>query len=493
MDSQIVWQVASMLIYLIAMVVIGFVAQSRTKNLDDYMLAGRGLPPFVSALSAGASDMSGWLLMGLPGALYLNGLVELWIAIGLTVGAWLNWTFVAPRLRSYTEIFNDSITIPSFLGARLGDRYLIRLVAGVLILIFFTLYVSSGMVAGGTFFEASFGMSYLTGMLVVSAVTVLYTLVGGFLAVAWTDVVQGCMMVTALVAVPVMGIIHVGGPGAMVAEIQSLDPDLLSMVHGATVFGVISAVSWGLGYFGQPHILVRFMALKTPQEARAGRRIGITWMVISCLGAAATALVGIAIYHHDTGQLADPEGVFIALGQLLFHPLMAGFMLAAILAAIMSTISSQLLVTSSALVEDIYLAFAHRKISARAGLWLGRAGVIVVSLVAAALAVQRSDTILGLVAFAWAGFGAGFGPTILLALFWKRLTRWGAISGMIAGAITVFAWHEASGGIFDLYEILPGFLVNLGVAWGVSRATPAPSTKITDEFSEAAAMASYQA
>lgn len=488
MQPDLLWQAASMLTYLFAMVVIGFVAQSRTRSLGDYMLGGRGLGPFVAALSAGASDMSGWLLMGLPGALYLGGVVELWIAIGLTIGAWLNWRFVAPRLRAYTELASDSITLPSYLGARLRDRYGIRLVAGAIICVFFTLYVSSGMVAGGTFFESSFGLPYLWGMLLVAGVTVLYTLVGGFLAVSWTDVVQGCMMVTALVVLPLVGVIHVGGPGEMVAAIAAVDPSLLSLTSGATVIGVASSLAWGLGYFGQPHILVRFMALTNAAEATTGRRIGITWMVLSCLGAAATAYVGIAVYRHDTGRLPNPEAVFIALGQLLFHPLAAGFMLAAILAAIMSTISSQLLVTSSALVEDLYRAFARRSLSPRAGVALGRVGVLIVSVVAALLAVNRSDTILGLVSFAWAGFGAGFGPTILLSLYWRRLTNWGALAGMVAGAVVVFWWGSASGGIFELYEILPGFLANLAVAYGVSLVT-APPAEADAEFAAAVELA----
>lgn len=488
--TQQTWQAISMIIYLVAMVYIGLLANRRTENLDDYMLGGRRLTPAVSALSAGASDMSGWLLMGLPGAIYVSGLVEGWIAIGLTVGAWLNWKFVAPRLRSYTEIAANSITIPSFLGARLKDSSnLLRLVSGAIILVFFTFYVSSGMVSGGTFFETSFGMNYALGMVIVAAVTVLYTLVGGFLAVSWTDVVQGTMMVTALVLLPLVGVIHVGGPGAMADAITAVDPNLLNWVSGGTAIGIVSAVAWGLGYFGQPHILVRFMALTSAHEATAARRIGIGWMILSCLGAGMTALVGIAVYQHDEGQLANPEGVFIALGQLLFHPLIAGFMLAAILAAVMSTISSQLLVTSSALVEDLYRAFSTRELSPRQGVWLGRLGVLAVSVVAALLAWQRNDTILGLVAFAWAGFGAGFGPTVILSLYWRRLTAAGAVAGMVTGAVTVFAWKSLSGGIFELYEILPGFVLNLLVAVGVSLATSRSVPDIEAEFDEAVEMA----
>lgn len=485
MNDQ-VWQAISMIVYLVAMVYIGFAANRKTEDLDDYMLGGRRLTPFVSALSAGASDMSGWLLMGLPGALYVSGLVEAWIAVGLTVGAWLNWKFVAPRLRSYTEVSNNSITIPSFLGSRLrDDSNVLRLVSGVIILVFFTLYVSSGMVAGGKFFEASFGINYFVGMTLIAAVTVLYTLVGGFLAVSWTDVVQGIMMVVALVVLPIVGIMTLGGPGVLFAEITAIDPKLLTWFEGGTPIGIVSAVAWGLGYVGMPHILVRFMALTSAREATAARRIGIGWMILSTLGAAFTAFVGLAIFKRDQAALPDPEGVFIALGQLLFHPLVAGFMLAAILAAIMSTVSSQLLVTSSALVEDIYRAFSRRSLTPSGGVWLGRIGVLVVSVIAAALAWQRNDTILGLVSFAWAGFGAGFGPTVVLSLYWRRLTTAGAASGMIAGAVMVFVWKlllNPLGGVFELYEILPAFLLNLVVAVVVSLATYRPNPEIDAEY-----------
>lgn len=487
------WQIISMVVYLIAMVAIGFYAQRKTDDLGDYMLGGRRLTPLVSALSAGAADMSGWLLMGLPGALYVSGLVEGWIAIGLTVGAWLNWKFIAPRLRTYTEVSGDSITIPSFFGNRLKDSSnLLRIVAGAIILIFFTLYVSSGMVAGGTFFEASFGGDYLLGMLLIAGVTVLYTLVGGFLAVSWTDVVQGFMMVIALVLLPIVGLIQLGGPGAMMEQITAVDPKLLTWFEGGTAIGIISAVAWGLGYVGMPHILTRFMALTSAAEATKARRIGISWMVISCLGAALTAFVGIAIYRHDKTKLANPEGVFIALGQMLFHPLIAGFMLAAILAAIMSTVASQLIVTSSALVEDLYRAFAKTELSPSAGVTLGRVGVLAVSIIAAVLAWQRNDTILGLVAFAWAGFGAGFGPTIILSMYWRKLTTAGAACGMIAGAAMVFFWKlvlnplGGPGGIFKLYEILPAFALNLLVAVAVSLATWKPNAEIEAEFEAAA-------
>lgn len=489
--TETTFQAVAMIIYLLAMVMIGLFAYNRTKSLDDYMLGGRDLGPGVAALSAGAADMSGWLLMGLPGALYLNGLIEGWIAVGLTVGAWLNWKFTAPRLRAYSQIASNSITVPSFLGQRLRDTSnIVRIVAGLVITVFFTFYVSSGMVAGGAFFESSFGMDYHLGMVIIAATTVLYTLVGGFLAVSWTDVVQGIMMLIALILVPVVGIIHVGGFSNLMSEVNRIDPTIFSLTHGegalsgAAILGIVSALAWGLGYFGQPHIIVRFMALRSTAEAKQGRRIGIGWMLLSVIGAGMTAIVGIAVYQHDEGKLANPEGVFISLGQLLFHPFIAGFMLAAILAAIMSTISSQLLVTSSALVEDIYRAYTKRELNGADGVLAGRIAVGVIALIAALLAWPRSDSILGLVAFAWAGFGASFGPIVILSLYWRKLTSAGAIAGMVTGAVVVGIWGNISGGIFDLYEIVPGFLLNLIVATAVSRATWKPNPEIDAEFNQ---------
>ncbi|MBV7364161.1 sodium/proline symporter PutP [Actinomycetaceae bacterium TAE3-ERU4] len=488
--SDITYQAIAMIIYLAAMVVIGLFAYLRTSNLDDYMLGGRGLGPAVAALSAGASDMSGWLLMGLPGAIYATGLVEMWIAVGLTIGAWLNWKFVAPRLRAQSEIIDNSITIPSFLSNRLDDkRNLIRIAAGIITLVFFTFYVSSGMVSGGIFFENSFNMDYRLGVVIVAFCTLMYTLVGGFLAVSWTDLVQGLMMVAALVLVPIVGIYELGGVSELFEAVSAVDPKLLSVLTGGTLIGIISALAWGLGYFGQPHILVRFMALRNPQEAIAGRRIGIGWMLMAVIGAAMTAMVGVAIFRAKGNDLQNPETVFIALGQLLFHPLLAGFMLAAILAAIMSTISSQLLVTSSALVEDLFRSFSKRDISGNEGVILGRVAVLLVACAAAVLAWNPSNTILQLVAFAWAGFGASFGPTIILSMYWRKLTASGAISGMVCGAIAVLIWSKLSGGIFDLYEILPGFLLNLAVAYAVSLATYQRNEKLEEEFDRSVRLA----
>ena len=481
------YQMLALLAYLTAMLAIGAWAYRRTTNLDDYMLGGRGLGPAVSALSAGASDMSGWLLLGLPGAIYAAGLVEGWIAVGLTVGAWLNWKYVAPRLRTYTEVAGDSITVPSFLENRLKDTTrLLRVASGSIILLFFTFYVSSGMVAGGVFFESSFGAGYHTGMLVVTGVVVAYTLFGGFLAVSYTDFVQGTIMLLALVLVPVVGVFATGGIGETAESIRAVDPSRLSLLTGATVLGVVSASAWGLGYFGQPHIIVRFMALRSPAEAASARRIGIGWMLVSLLGAVGTALVGIAYFQqHPEARLSDPEAVFIALGQIIFHPLIAGVLLAAVLAAIMSTISSQLLVTSSALVEDLYKAVLRTEASEKQLVLLGRLAVLGVSVVAAVLAWERNGTVLELVAYAWAGFGASFGPVILLSLYWRKLTSAGALAGLVTGAVTVVAWGNVEALSSRMYEILPGFVLNTLVAVVVSLLTYRPDPRIEEEFDEA--------
>ncbi|WP_051259455.1 sodium/proline symporter PutP [Schaalia suimastitidis] len=489
--SAITGQAMAMIIYFVAMIIIGIWAYTRTKNLDDYMLGGRNLSPGVAALSAGASDMSGWLLMGLPGALYISGIVEGWIAVGLTIGSWASWKLVAARLRSYTQVAGNAITVPSFLGNRLHDKkHYVRIAAGIIIFVFFTFYVSSGMVAGGTFFESAFGMNYHLGMVLVAGVVILYTLIGGFLAVSWTDVVQGLMMLFALVTVPIAGIIALGGLDKVTDGILATNPMLLSPISGGTTIGIISALAWGLGYFGQPHIIVRYMALRSPAEAKQARRIGIGWMLLSIIGAGGTALVAVALHHAGIINVAEGqhESVFILSGQALFPTFIAGFMLAAILAAIMSTISSQLLVTSSAVVEDIVNATGKHRRDTASSITLGRIAVLAVSVLAAIFAWFRTDSILNLVAFAWAGFGAAFGPIVILALYWRRLTWQGALAGMTAGAVTVGVWGTYKW--FGLYEILPGFLAALLVAIVVSAATYQKDTEIDAEFDRAVRLVS---
>jgi sodium/proline symporter len=478
-------QLISIGIYLAGMLLIGWYAYRKTSNLTDYMLGGRSLGPAVTALSAGAADMSGWLLMGLPGGIYVTGLADAWIAIGLTIGCYLNWLLVAPRLRTYTQVANDSITIPSYLENRFKDNTkMLRIVSGIVILVFFTFYVSSGLVSGAVFFQSSFHTSYQTGLYIVGGVCIAYTLFGGFLAVSYTDFIQGLMMVIALLLVPAIGIFHTGGPVKTFETIHSINPTILDLFKGTSLLGIISAMAWGLGYFGQPHIIVRFMAITTVKEIKSARRIGMSWMIFSLLGTIFTAFIGLAFFHHNHQYtLKNPEAVFIELGQILFHPLFAGFVLAAILAAIMSTVSSQLIVTSSALVEDLYKIVVRKDAKDKELVFLGRMAVLLVSLVAAALAFRQNNTILNLVAYAWAGFGASFGPTILLSLFWKKMTNWGALFGMIVGAVTVIVWKNV--GLGDtLYEIVPGFVFNLLVSVAVSYMTYQKNHAIEEDFQE---------
>lgn len=380
----------------------------------------------------------------------------------------------------------DSITIPSFLESRLKDSSrVLRIASSIIILIFFTFYVSSGMVAGGKFFNSSFGLDYHVGLLIVSAVVIFYTLFGGFLAVSYTDVVQGVTMFLALLLVPVFGLFMTGGFSETAFSIREVNPELLNFVSGASFLGILSAVAWGLGYFGQPHIIVRFMAISSVKEIKSARRIGIGWMFLSLFGAIATALIGIAYFQQSGGSIKDAETVFIVLGQIIFHPLIAGIMLAAILAAVMSTISSQLIVTSSALVEDLYKAVIKTDATDKQYVFLGRMAVLIVSIVAIVLAWPNNDSILSIVSFSWAGFGASFGPVILLSLYWRKITGKGALWGMVAGAITVLIWGNVDALSDTLYEIVPGFIICWVVTYFVSQATYQQNAEIEHEFKAA--------
>lgn len=452
----------SLAIYFIGMLAIGWYAYKKsTDDISGYMLGGRGLGPAVTALSAGASDMSGWMLMGLPGAMYATGVSSLWIAVGLTIGAYLNYLIVAPRLRTYTEVANDSITIPDYFENRFNDTSkVLRTVSAIVIFVFFTLYTSAGMVSGGTLFESAFGLDYRIGLFVTAGVVIAYTLFGGFLAVSLTDFVQGIIMFIALVLVPIVAFTELGGVGTTFDVVRDIDPAYLDFFRGTTVVGIISFLAWGLGYFGQPHIIVRFMAISSIKELKPARRIGMGWMIISIIGAMFTGLIGIAYVDQTATTLADPETIFIKFAQVLFHPFITGFLLAAILAAIMSTISSQLLVTSSAITEDFYKAFFRRKATDKELVLVGRLSVLGVAIIGILLSLDPNDTILGLVGYAWAGFGSAFGPAVLLSLYWKKMTRWGALAGMIVGAATVLIWVNVPGLSEALYEMIPGFVLS---------------------------------
>ena len=445
--------------YMLVMIGIGFYFYFKTEDLSDYVLGGRSLGPGVTALSAGASDMSGWLLLGLPGMMYTGGLSGSWIAVGLIIGAFLNWHYVAKPLRVYTHQLNDAITIPDYFSNRFEDKgHVLRIVTAVVILLFYTLYTSSGLVAGAKLFEATFNLDYSTALIIGSFVIVSYTFLGGYNAVSWTDFIQGILMMLALVVTPVVVIYEIGGVSEGLRMIAEIDPTHLDLFSGTSIIGVISLMAWGLGYFGQPHILVRFMSIRHENELKHAKTIGMTWMILSVIGSLAVGFFGLAYVISEGIELKDSEKIFITLSQLVFNPWIAGFLLAAILAAIMSTVDSQLLVSSSVLTRDLYHAILRKKASNRELVWVGRLTVIMISVIAWSISMDENSSVLQLVSYAWAGFGAAFGPLIILSLYNRNITKTGAIAGMAVGAITVIVYKQLEGGIFDLYELLPGFV-----------------------------------
>jgi SSS family solute:Na+ symporter len=475
-------------LYFALMLAIGYYAyRNSTSSSEEYILGGRKLSPAVAALSAGASDMSGWLLLGLPGALFISGLVSAWIGIGLTLGALVNWIVVAPRLREQTERYDNSLTIPQFLANRFPSRAMaLRVVSAVIVVVFFSVYTASGLVAGGKLAESAFSSvlqfspitTYATGVTLTLAVVLVYTVIGGFLAVSLTDFCQGVIMMLALIIMPVVVLFGSGGGGVEQASatLATVDPNYLSWFSGLSVVGFLSAIAWGLGYFGQPHIIVRFMAIRSIREVPRARNIGMSWMVISVVGSLSLGIFGRAYAVRNGIEVTDPETIFIVLADMLFHPLVTGFLFAALLAAVMSTISSQLLVASSSLTEDFYRLFLRRHATEKEAVLVGRLSVLLVGIVAVVIAWDPTSKVLGLVSHAWAGFGAAFGPLIILALTWRRMTGAGAVAGLVVGALTVMAWigmgWDASflGGP-GVYEIIPGFAAAWVAIYVVSVAT----------------------
>lgn len=477
--------IAMFAIYLVGMLFIGWFGYRATTNLSDYILGGRSLGSVVTALSAGASDMSGWLLMGLPGAVFLYGVRGSWIAIGLILGAWLNWRFVAARLRVYTEKAGNALTLPDYLSNRFEDQSgLLRIITAIVILVFFTLYAASGIVAGARLFESMFGIPYATAMWLGAFATIAYVFIGGFLAVSWTDTIQASLMIGALIVAPLMVIYATGGLSESIEIVRNVDPANLNLFRDLSAVGIISMLAWGLGYFGQPHILVRFMAAESVNTIPKARMIGMTWMILCLAGAVAVGFFGIAYFHLNLeqadGVLVNAERVFIETAKLLFNPWIAGILLAAILAAVMSTLSCQLLVCSSALTQDIYKTYLRKDASERELVWFGRSMVLVVSLVAIWLASNPNSKVLGMVSYAWAGFGAAFGPVILGSLLWPRMTKQGALVGMIVGAVTVLVWKQYDW--FGLYEIVPGFVFATIAIVIASLASPPPSSSMQNKF-----------
>ena len=477
----------SFILYLAFMLAIGWYFYRRTKSLNDYVLGGRGLNSWVTSLSAQASDMSGWLLLGLPGMAFSKGYEAVWLAVGLALGTYANWKLVARRIRVYTQLAKDSITLPDFFENRFDDRTrILRIISALFILFFFMIYTSSGFVAGAKLFETVFGWSYHESLLIGVVVIISYTFLGGFSAVSWTDFFQGMLMFFAVILVPVIGLTQVGGFSGMEDTLQASNPELLNIWtdnegNPLTWIAIVSAMAWGLGYWGQPHILARFMAINKSENIRKSRIIAMVWVVIALGAAVLVGLVGQA-YGPQLLTDGDVETVFMGMVNQFVSPGLAGILLAAILAAVMSTADSQLLITSSSLTEDVYKVFINPQATDRQLVRLSRLAVAVVAAIAVAIAWDPDSSVLGLVAYAWAGFGATFGPLVLMSLYWKRMTLAGALVGIVLGGLTTIVWGQLSGGIFDLYEIFPGFIVSmLGIVVG-SLASPEPPAQVMEEF-----------
>ena len=461
--------IITFLVYFSVMLAVGYVAWSRTNNSADYFLGGRSLGPWSAALSAGASDMSGWLLLGLPGYAFASGLEALWLAAGLLGGTWLNWLIVARRLRVYSAAVNDSLTLPEYFANRFADhRGLLQPVSAMFILVFFLFYTSSGLVAGGKLFESVFGLDYQIAVILGMLSVISYTLLGGFLAVCWTDLIQGLLMSAALLIVPITALEVSGGAEPVFSEIEKINPELLNMF--STVSGdalpfitIISLLGWGLGYFGQPHILARFKAIKSSDQLVFSRRIAVTWTGLSMLGALLVGLAGIVYTRRLGVSIDDPEAIFMLMVNTLFHPLIAGILLAAILAAVMSTADSQLLVCSTAFAEDFYRDMFRKNAPQKEILLVGRLAVVGIAVIATCIAMNPGASVLSMVSYAWAGFGAAFGPALVMSLYWKRMNALGALAGILAGGFTVVFWKQLNGGLFDLYEIIPGIFASIVV------------------------------
>jgi len=479
-------------VYFTILFMIAYVAYRRTKNISDYILGGRQLGPFIGGVSTGASDMSGWLLLGLPGAIYAGGISGIWLAIGLAIGAYINWQFAGRKIRVFTQISNNSQTLPDFLENRFRDKSnMLKIISSLFILIFFAFYISSGLVGGAILFEETFGISYKTALWTGAIIIFLYTSIGGFFAVAWTDFFQGMLMFLALIVIPIVAVYELGGWSEAVNSVGSISLENLDVFSGTSILGIISLLAWGLGYFGQPHVIVRFMSMTSSRDITIGRSIYTVWNTLALFGAIFTGLFGIA-YFADK-PLANPETVFIAFSLILFNPWVTGVLLVAILSAIMSTISSQLLVSATSLSEDLYKGLFRKKASQKELFWVIRIGILLICLFAVSLAFNPNSSVLSLVGYAWAGFGSVFGPAILLALFWKGTTRNGAISGMIVGGVTVIVWSILStppAGMdqsfavipFYLYEIIPGFILSLTATFIFSKVGTSPSKEMLAEF-----------
>ncbi len=496
MDSQTIAKILAFVIYLAAMVFVGLGSASKNNSASDFFLGGRKLGPWFSALSAEASDSSAWVLMGLPGLCYLGGFKEtFWTALGLIAGTYLAWLFVAKALRKCTIAFGDSITIPEFFTNRFKDKtHILSIVSVVFIVIFFTIYTASGFVACAKLFNSVFGLNYNIGLVIGLIVILSYTIMGGYLAVCTTDFMQGTLIFVAFVISSIIIVATLGGPGQAVNSVQDFTARALNGEFGEemlskflanknySVMSAISALSWGLGYFGMPHFIIRFMAIRSNKEITTARRIGMSWMIVSYIGTFIIGTLGTTYLLPTILGNGAQETVFGATIIKMYPAFIAGLFLCAILAASMSTADSQLLVASSAVSQDFFKGVFNPDASEKAVLKMGRLTVFLIAAIAFVIALDQNSTIFGLVSYAWAGFGGTFGPLVLLALYWRGITNKGAIAGLIIGGITVVVWHNLHGGLFDIYEILPAFILNTIVAVIVSLFDKNKNAEMLAEF-----------
>ena len=480
MSAQIVAKIIAFVLYLGFMVYIGLRSAKKNNSSMDFFLGGRKVGPWITALSAEASDSSAWLLMGVK--------ETFWTAVGLIVGTYLNWLFVAKPLRKCTISFGDSITIPEFFTNRFKDKtHLLTIISVFFIVLFFTIYTASGFVACAKLFNSVFGLKYHIGLVIGLVVILSYTILGGYLAVCTTDFIQGALIFVAFVFSAVIAVVSLGGPAEAMAKVSDFSVRAVNGQFGAemaekfianksfSAMSVISALAWGLGYFGMPHIIIRFMGIRSNAEIKTARRVGTVWMVIAYIG---TFIIGsLGTVYLAGGDLANPlmilsggaeETVFSATMQQMYPAFIAGLFLCAILAASMSTADSQLLSASSAVSLDIYKGLINKDADEKTVMNVSRITVLVIAAIAFVLSLNPASSIFGLVSYAWAGFGSTFGPLVILALFWRGMTNKGAIAGLIAGGVTVVLWHNLKGGIFNVYEILPGFIACLVFAVAVS-------------------------
>lgn len=479
----------ALVIYFCILALIGIVHYKKKEDLEGYVLGGRRLGPWVTSMSAEASDMSGWMLMGLPGYAYVSGVSAFWIALGLTLGTFANWVFVAKRLRIYTQVADNSITLPDYFENRFNDTTnRLRIISAVFIFIFFLIYTSASFVAGGKLFNTAFGLDYTWSLLLTAGIVVFYTFVGGFTAVCWSDFFQGTLMFFSILLVPITAMYYIGGVTETIVKLNAINPNYFNMftdATGASLSGIaiISLLAWGLGYFGQPHILVRFMAISSPKEIKQATHIAMTWVTVSLAMAVVVGLVG-RVYLGDALRGSQSETVFMQLNGGFYSPFIAGIITSGILGAIMSTASSQLLVAASAVTTDFYKIIFRKNASISELVLVSRFMVVAVSVLSLLLALDPNSLILDIVAYAWAGFGAAFGPMILISLYWKRMTLPGATAGIIVGGVTVLVWKNffaATG----LYEIVPGFILSALAIYVVSKMTKEPSASVVSKFDEA--------